>query len=80
MGYARKNPDDVASRFVGVVKLVRNDLGSTAFGAQVLELRPNAEGPRHDQSATGQQEFYVNLDGSGWIAVDGELAEPGRAR
>jgi hypothetical protein len=60
------------------VKLVRKGLGITAFGAQVLELPPNAEGPRHDESATGQQELYVNLGGSGWMAVDGELVEPGR--
>lgn len=77
MGYVRKPIDEVATKFGGVVRLIRKDLGITAFGVQVFELPPNGRAPRHDESSTGQEELYVGLDGSGWIDVEGERVDFG---
>ena len=49
----------------------------TAFGCQVFELPPNAAATRHSESASGQQELYVNLDGHGWIEIEGDHADFG---
>lgn len=70
--YVKKRVEEVTGRFGGVVRLVRRDLGITAFGVQVFELPPNGRGPRHDESSTGQEELYVHLAGFGWIDVEGE--------
>lgn len=64
MSYARKSIDELSTRYGGVVRLARRDLGIRAFGCQVFELPPNVGGPRHSESGTGQQELYVNLGGS----------------
>ena len=77
MSYVRKSIDELSTRYGGVVRLARRDLGITAFGCQVFERPPNAGGPRHSESGTGQQELYVNLGGSGWIDVDGARVEFG---
>ena len=40
-------------------------LGVTAWGMNVIQLDPGAEGyPEHDHSGDGQQEVYIVLDGS----------------
>jgi hypothetical protein len=77
MSYVRKSIDELSTRYGGVVRLARTDLGITAFGCQVFELPPNVSGPWHSESGTGQQELYVNLGGSGWIDVDGDRVEFG---
>jgi hypothetical protein len=77
MGYVTKPIEEVASKFDGVVRLVRKDLAITAFGVQIFELPPNRRAPRHDESSTGQQELYVGLDGSGWIDVEGRRIDFG---
>jgi quercetin dioxygenase-like cupin family protein len=77
VSYARRSIDELSVRYGGVVKLARRDLGITAFGCQVFELPAHGNGPEHSESASGQQELYVNLAGSGWIDVDGERIEFG---
>ncbi len=77
MSHIRKTIDELTPRFDGVVRLARKDLGITAFGCQVFELPPGAAAHRHSESATGQQELYVNLDGCGWIEIDGQEVEFG---
>lgn len=72
MSYIRKTIDELTPQFDGVVRLARKDLGITAFGCQVFELPPYAAAHRHSESATGQQELYVNLGGHGWIEIDGQ--------
>jgi quercetin dioxygenase-like cupin family protein len=77
VSYQRKTIDELTSRFGGVVKLARKDLGITAFGCQVFQLPPNGEARRHNEAASGQQELYVNLAGDGWIEIDGQHVEFG---
>jgi quercetin dioxygenase-like cupin family protein len=59
----------------GVVRLMRQELGVSAFGINELELPPNAEGPEHDHSADGQEEVYVVVRGGGTIRLDRADAE-----
>ncbi len=89
MSYVRKSFDEMTTTPSGAVKLARRDLGVTAFGLQVFDFPPGAEGPEHSES-DGQQEVYVGLEGSGWVDVEGERVplaarvaisvEPGVAR
>ena len=49
MSYVRKTIDELTAQFGGVVRLVRKDLGITAFGCQIFELPANAAAPRHNE-------------------------------
>src|SRR5687767_11506450 len=57
----------------GVFKRARAELGVEAFGIQVIDMPPNADGyPEHDHGSDGQEEVYVTLLGSGEIEIAGE--------
>lgn len=77
VSYIRMTIEELTPRFGGVIRLARKDLKITAFGCQVFALPPNGAALRHSESASGQQEMYVNLDGHGWIEVDGDDVEFG---
>ena len=62
--------DDLPGLFDGLMKLARSELGITAFGVQVLDLPPSYTTQWHDETATGQEELYVALRGSGAVLVD----------
>jgi quercetin dioxygenase-like cupin family protein len=66
--------------FNGVVKMMRQELGVSAFGLNELTLPPNAEGPEHDHAQDGQEEVYVVTRGTGTIRLGRaeERLEPGR--
>lgn len=70
--YVRKHLGEMESYGGGAVRLVRKSLGVTAFGMQVFTFPPGAATPLHDESASGQEEVYLGLDGEGWVEVDGE--------
>jgi uncharacterized cupin superfamily protein len=63
--------DDLPDLWDGFLRKVRNGLGLSAFGANVMNLPPDYETKAHDESASGQEELYVRLAGSGWVVVDG---------
>lgn len=56
----------------GAVRFVRRELGVEAFGVNWFELPPNAEGRRHDESESGQEEVNVIVRGSGVYRVEDE--------
>lgn len=64
--------DELPTALDGIAKLVRSGLGIRAFGVQVFDIPPGVSGPAHDETATGQEELYVALRGSGALLVDGE--------
>ena len=81
MGYTVVEIGDVEpSGPGGAVRFVRRELDLLAFGINWFELPPGAEGREHDESASGHEEVYVVLAGSGHMVVDGEEVElvPGR--
>ena len=65
---------------MGAFRKMRLALGVNAFGINQIEMPAGFAGPEHDEAATGHEEVYVVLAGSGGLAVDGELValHPGR--
>jgi mannose-6-phosphate isomerase-like protein (cupin superfamily) len=74
--YTAKKIDEMDAALGGAFKRVRAELGVSSFGIQVLDLPPNLEQfPEHDHAASGQEEVYVTMRGTGWIEVDGERVD-----
>ena len=62
--------DDLPELWDGFARLVRAGLGIEGFGANVMNLPPDYATRSHDESATGQEELYVGLAGSGAVVID----------
>ena len=74
--YKASRIDDLPQIWDGFAKLVREGLGITAFGAQIMDLPPDYETKSHSESDSGQEELYVALSGSGAVVMgDGERAQ-----
>jgi uncharacterized cupin superfamily protein len=71
-GYAARSLDELPELWDGFARLVREGLGITAFGVQLMNLPPDYATKSHDESATGQQELYVALAGSGAVVIGEE--------
>jgi uncharacterized cupin superfamily protein len=60
-----KRADELETNFGGAFKLLRHGLDLSSFGAQILEMPPNADGyPVHDHAEDGQEECVIVLEGS----------------
>ena len=70
--YTGKRYDEMPTLWDGFANLVRPGLGLTAFGANVMNLPPDYETKAHDESASGQEELYVGLEGSGAVLIGDE--------
>jgi len=62
--------DELPGLWDGFARLVRPGLGLSAFGANVMTLPPDYATKSHDESASGQEELYVRLAGSGTVVLD----------
>lgn len=72
-GYTVAKIDDIEGAYGGAFKRVRAALGASAFGIQIIELPPNADGyPEHDHAQDGQEEVYVTLSGDAVMTIAGE--------
>ena len=73
MGYSTIHIEDIdGSGPGGAVHFVRRELGVEAFGINWFDLPPNAEGLRHDETETGQEEVNVCVRGSGVYRIEDE--------
>jgi mannose-6-phosphate isomerase-like protein (cupin superfamily) len=73
VAYSVVNVDDIRGAGPGgAVRFVRREVGVEAFGVNWFELGPGAVGMEHDETATGQEEVYVVVRGSGCWRVDGD--------
>ena len=75
-----KREDELETNFGGAFGLLRHGLELSAFGAQIINMPPNADGyPVHDHAEDGQEECYVVLEGSVELAAGDEThaLEPG---
>jgi hypothetical protein len=73
MGYSVVNIDDVEGAGPGgAVKFLRRELGVQAFGVNWFELPPNAEGRRHDETESEQEEVNIVIRGGGVYRIDDE--------
>ena len=70
--YTGKRYDEMPTLWEGFANLVRPGLGLTAFGANVMNLPRDYETKAHDESASGQEELYVALEGSGAVLIGEE--------
>ena len=70
--YTGARYDEMPTLWDGFAHLVRPGLGLTAFGANVMNLPPDYETKAHDESASGQEELYVALEGSGAVLIGDE--------
>jgi uncharacterized cupin superfamily protein len=59
---------------------LRAALGIRAFGISQVELAPHWEGIEHDELATGHEELYAPIRGSGVLVIDGEDVAVGPGR
>jgi uncharacterized cupin superfamily protein len=62
--------DDLPDMWDGFMQMVRDGLGLTAFGVNIMNLPPDYTTRSHDESSSGQEELYVRLDGAGWVVLD----------
>ena len=73
MGYSVVHIDEIeGSGPGGAVKFVRRNLGVEAFGINWFELPPNAEGVKHSESDSEQEEVNVIVRGSGVYRIEDE--------
>ena len=63
--YRGSRIDDLPDLWDGFAKLVREGPGISGFGVQIMDLPPDYATRSHNEGATGQQELYVALRGSG---------------
>ena len=52
--------------------LARRTLGTDCFGYNLVEIGPGGQIPEHDESASGQVELYVILEGDAVLRIEGE--------
>jgi uncharacterized cupin superfamily protein len=64
--------EDLPHLWGGFAKLVREGLGITAFGVQVMDLPADYSTKSHDEGDSGQEELYLGMRGSGAVVIDDE--------
>ena len=74
-GSAGAEIDALPQRWGGLAKLVREGLGLSAFGVQIMDLAPGYATGAHDERDTGQEELYVALSGSGAVVRHRETGD-----
>jgi quercetin dioxygenase-like cupin family protein len=64
----------------GTFRMIRHELGGSAFGLNQIDFPPGKQGPEHDELQSGQEEVYYCISGSGTLTIDGDDVElrPGR--
>ena len=67
--YQSTGIDDLPQLWDGLAKLVREGLGISAFGVQIMDLPANYSTQSHNEWESGQEEMYVALSGSGAVIV-----------
>jgi quercetin dioxygenase-like cupin family protein len=73
MGYSTVHVDEIEGAGpTGGVRFVRRQLGVEAFGINWFEIPPNAEGVKHDETTTEQEEVNVCIRGSGIYRIEDE--------
>ncbi len=53
-------------------RLARKELGTSAFGFNLVEIEPGGGIPEHDEAQSGQVELYVILEGEAVLRIEGE--------
>jgi uncharacterized cupin superfamily protein len=73
VAYTHLHRDDPSiESFRGAFLKIRRALGTNAFGINEIRMPPGFVGNEHAEDATGHEEVYAILEGSGTITIDGE--------
>lgn len=79
-GYSIKHVDDfeqMEGSGGATWRLARKTLDASAFGFNVVDVEPGGQLPAHDETASGQEEVFIVLEGEATlIAGDEELPAP----
>ncbi len=71
--YTIKHLDDIGGGHDDGFKMIRREMGISAFGINLSTSPPNYDDyPEHDHLDDGQEELYIILEGSGTFTLDGE--------
>ncbi|MFN8216276.1 MAG: cupin domain-containing protein [Solirubrobacterales bacterium] len=73
-GYTIRHRDEfetVAGSGDSTWRLARRELGTSAFGFNLVEIEPGGQIPEHDESGSGQVELYVILEGEAVLRIEG---------
>ena len=68
-GYSTSRIDDLPQIWDGWGKLVREGLGLSSFGVNVIDVPPSTRCLDHTEAATGQEELYTALRGQGELLI-----------
>ena len=74
MAYKALDAEDIKLIW-GTFRMVRHELGGTAFGLNQIDYPPGKVGPEHDELQSGQEEIYYCISGSGTLTIDGDPVE-----
>ena len=79
MAYTHVDAAEVTPTW-GTHRMIRHELGGTAFGLNQMDFPADKVGSEHDESKSGQEEIYLCLSGSGTLEIDGDILDlkPGR--
>ncbi len=70
MSFTLAHRDDCET--AGEWRLVRRTLELRAFGINMVEVRPGAQIPEHDETGRDQEEVFYVLGGNPTLVIDGE--------
>ncbi len=74
-GYTLKHTDDfeeMEGSGGATWRLARKTLGAESFGFNIVDLEPGGQIPEHDESASGQEEVFIVIEGEGTFVADDE--------
>ena len=53
-------------------RLARKTLGAETFGFNIVDIEPGGQIPEHDETASGQEEVFIVIEGEGTFVADDE--------
>ncbi len=74
-GYTLKHTDDfeeMEGSGGATWRLARKTLGAGSFGFNIVDLEPGGQIPEHDETASGQEEVFIVIEGEGTFVADDE--------
>ena len=72
-GYTVKHTDDfeeMEGSGGATWRLARKTLGAESFGFNIVDLEPGGQIPEHDETASGQEEVFIVIEGEGTFVAD----------
>ena len=79
-GYTVKHTDDfeeMEGSGGATWRLARKTLGAETFGFNIVDIEPGGQIPEHDETASGQEEVFIVIEGEGtFVADDDEHPAP----